>query len=151
MPDGPFAAPSMECAEQFRDGHYFGCIALAQAVLEAVIRHVWQVKLKKKPNQEGSFEKNLAALHKKTFITDGWKTKLGQMWSERHSFHHLRPSVESDQRKLEETARKTLILLYDLEIEFFGYDVREGIVIPHHPEYWSIKEGESLVFRSTEI
>jgi hypothetical protein len=144
--DGPFAAPSMECAEQFRDGHYFGCIALTQAVLEAVIRHVWQVKLKKKPNQEVSFDKNLAALHKKKVISDEWKEKLDQMWAERHSFHHLRPSVESDQRKLEETARNTLLLLNDLEQEFFGFDVNEGVIVPHHPEYWSIREGESLVF-----
>lgn len=146
VPDGPFAAPSVECAEQFRDGHYFGCIALTQAVLEAVIRHVWQVKLTKKSNQEGSFDKNLAALHKKNFISDEWKAKLDQMWSERHSFHHLRPSVESDQQKLEETARNTLLMLNDLEQEFFGFDVNEGVIVPHHPEYWSIKEGESLVF-----
>lgn len=146
VPDGPFAAPSVECAEQFRDGHYFGCIALTQAVLEAVIRHVWQVKLKKKPNQEGSFEKNLEALHKKKFISDEWKVKLDQMWADRHSFHHLRPSVESDQQKLEETARNTLKLLNDLEQEFFGFTLREGMVVPDHPEYWSIKEGESLVF-----
>lgn len=138
VPAGPFAAQSVECAEQFRDGHYFGCIALTQAVLEAVIRHIWQVKLKKKPNQEGSFEKNLEALHKKTFISDEWKTNLHQMWAERHSFHHLRPSVECDQRKLEETARNTLKLLNDLKREFFGFTVRDGMVIPEHPEYWSI-------------
>jgi|GEM_PF-303623 len=146
VPDGPFAAPSVECAEQFRDGHYFGCIALTQAVLEAVIRHIWKVKLKKKPSQEGSFDKNLAALHKKNFISDEWKEKLELMWAERHSFHHLRPSVESDQQKLEETARNTLLMLNDLEQEFFGFDVNEGVVVPHHPEYWSIKDGESLVF-----
>ena len=140
VPDGPFAAPSVECAEQFRDGHYFGCIALTQAVLEAVIRHVWQIKLKKKPNQEGSFDKNLEALHKKKFISDEWKTKLDQMWADRHSFHHLRPSVESDQQKLEETARNMLKLLNDLEREFFGFTLREGIVVPDHPEYWSIKQ-----------
>lgn len=139
VPDGPFAAPSVECAEQFRDGHYFGCIALTQAVLEAVIRHVWQVKLKKKPNKEGSFEKNLEALHKKKFISDERKTKLDQMWADRHSFHHLRPSVESDRQKLEETARNTLKLLNDLEQEFFGFTVQEGMIVPDHPEYWSIK------------
>ena len=146
VPNGPFAAPSIECAEQFRDGHYFGCIALTQAVLEAVIRHVWQIKLKKKPNQEGSFDKNLATLHKKNFINDEWKTKLDQMWSERHSFHHLRPSVESGQQKLEETARNTLLMLNDLEQEFFGFEVNDGMVVPQHPEYWSIKDGESLIF-----
>ena len=146
VPYGPFAAPSVECAEQFRDGHYFGCIALTQAVLEAVIRHVWQVKFKKKPSQEGSFDKNLEALHKKKFLSDEWKTKLDQMWTDRHSFHHLRPSVESDQQKLEATARNTLKLLNDLEQGFFGFTLREGMVVPDHPEYWSIKEGESLVY-----
>jgi hypothetical protein len=120
VPDGPFAAPSVECAEQFRDGHYFGCIALTQAVLEAVIRHVWQIKLKKKPNQESSFDKNLEALHKKKFISDEWKTKLDQMWVDRHSFHHLRPSVETDQQKLEETARNTLKLLHGFQQEYAG-------------------------------
>jgi hypothetical protein len=118
--DSPFAALSVECAEQFRDGHYFGCIALAQAVLEAVIHHVWQIKLKKKPNQEGSFDKNLEALHKRKFISGEWKTKLNQMWAERHSFHHLRPSVESDQKKLEEKARTNLNLLNEIEQEFFS-------------------------------
>jgi hypothetical protein len=118
--EGPFAAPSVECAEHFRDGHYFGCIALTQAVLEAVIRHAWQMKLKKKPNQESSFDKNLEALHKRRFITDEWKTKLNQMWAERHSFQHLRPSVESDQKTLEEKARKNLNLLNELEQTFFS-------------------------------
>lgn len=146
VPYGPFAAPSVECAELFRDGHYLGCIALTQAVMEAVIRHVWQIKLKKKPNQQGEFEKNLEALHKKTFISDEWKSKLDEMWAVRHSFHHLRPSVECDPQKLEEMARSTLILLNDLEREFFGFTVREGMIVPDHPEYWSIKDGESLVY-----
>ena len=145
VPDGPFAAPSVECAEQFRDGHYFGCIALTQAVFEAVIRHIWQVKLKKKPNQEGSFDKHLEALHKKKFISDEWMTKLDQMWAERHSFHHLRPSVEADHLKLEELARNTLKLLNELERQFFGFTLRDGMVVPDHPDDWSIKAGDSLV------
>ena len=37
-------------------------------------------------------------------------------------------------------------LLNDLEREFFGFSVREGIVVRDHPEYWSIPEGESLLF-----
>ena len=137
----------LSATKLFRDGHYFGCIALTQAVLEAVIRQVWQVKLKKKPNQEGSFDKNLEALHKKKIISDDWKTKLDQMWADRHSYHHLRPSVESDQQKLEETARNTLKLLNELEREFFGFSLRDGIIVPDHPEYWSVKGGESLPYK----
>jgi hypothetical protein len=140
VPDVPFAAPSVECAKQFRDGHYFGCIALAHAVLEAVIRHVWQVKFKRKPNREGSFETNLEALHKKKFIGDECKAKLDRMWADRHSYCHLRLSVEFDQQKLEATARSTLALLNDAEKEFFGYTLRDGQVLPHHPEYWSINK-----------
>jgi hypothetical protein len=121
-PNGPFAAPSAECAEQFRDGYYFGCIALTQAVLEAVIRHVWQIKFKKKPNQEGSFDKNVEALHKRKVVNDEWKTELDEMWVERNSFHHLRPSVESDRKKLEEKARNNLTLLNEIEQAFFSAD-----------------------------
>ena len=79
-PNGPFAAPSAECVKQ-----------LTQAVLEAVIRHVWQIKFKKKANQEGSFDKNVETLHKRKVVSDEWKTKLDEMWAERNLFHHLRP------------------------------------------------------------
>lgn len=149
-PDGPFAAPSRECAELFRDGHYFGCIALTQAVMEILVHHAWQIKLKKKPNQKASFEKKLAALQKNNCISDEWKTKLDQMWSERNSFHHLRPSVESDQRKLEETARTILLLLNDLEQEFFGFTVREGAIYPDYPGDWQIEGSQPSVFTRGE-
>ena len=119
-PNGPFAAPSAECVKQFRDGYYFGCIALTQAVLEAVIRHVWQIKFKKKANQEGSFDKNVETLHKRKVVSDEWKTKLDEMWAERNLFHHLRPPVESDQKKLEEKARNNLTLLNEIEQAFFS-------------------------------
>ncbi|MCB1782196.1 MAG: hypothetical protein H6953_18435 [Chromatiaceae bacterium] len=122
-PDNPFEAPSAECTKQFQAGHYFGCIALTQALIEAEIRHIGQIKLKKKPNQKESFEKDLDALHKKNLISDGCKTMLDTMWAERHSFHYLRPLAEYDQRKLEETAKNTLKLLNELEHEFFGFSV----------------------------
>jgi hypothetical protein len=56
----------------------------------------------------------------KKFISGEWKTKLDQMWAGRHSFHYLRPSVESDQQKLEGTARKNLNLLNELEQAFLS-------------------------------
>ena len=124
---GPFASTSIECAKLFRDGHYLGCIALSQVVLEAMIRHIWQVRISKKTNLGTHFDKNLEALHKKKFISDEWKSKLDRMWAGRHSFHHLRPSVKSDQRKLEETARNTLKLLDELEREFFGFTLCEEL------------------------
>ncbi len=78
----------------------------------------------------GTFDKNLEVLHKKKFISDEWQIKLDQMWATRHSFHHLRPSVECDQQKLEEMARALLRLRNDLEREFFGFTVRDGLPRP---------------------
>jgi hypothetical protein len=44
-----------------------------------------------------------------------WTAKLDQLWAERNSFHNLRPSIESEQKKLEEKARSNLTLLNELE------------------------------------
>lgn len=38
IPYTPFAPASAECPLFFRDGHFYGCIALVQAVAEAISR-----------------------------------------------------------------------------------------------------------------
>ncbi|MGH9627338.1 MAG: hypothetical protein ACRD7E_03095 [Bryobacteraceae bacterium] len=119
-PDTPFAAPSAECAEAFRDGHYFGCIALTQALLEAVVQQIYHSKITEGANHDGSFQEHLNALHQRKFISRARKTKLEQMWADRHSFHKLRPSIASDQEELQQRARKSLKLLQKLQEEFFS-------------------------------
>ncbi len=37
IPNAPFSVPSSECSLLFRDGHFFACIALVQAVAEAIV------------------------------------------------------------------------------------------------------------------
>jgi hypothetical protein len=123
----PLAAPSAECAEQFRQGKYFACISLTQAVLEAVIRHVWQINFKKKPDQDSGFARNLESLHKKRLVSDEMKDRFDQIWGERSSFLHLNPTKECDEQKLEELAGNTLKLLNDLEQAFFGVFGRNGV------------------------
>jgi hypothetical protein len=135
--EGPFVPATVECAAQFRDGHYLGCIALAQSVLEAVIRHIWRGQVKKNLVREGSFDKQVAALHKKKLLSDEWKSKLEQLWVERHSIHSLRSSDESDVQELEVKSRDLLRLLTDLGHHFFGSTLSEGKLVPAHPEYWS--------------
>jgi hypothetical protein len=53
--------------------------------------------------------------------------------------------VEADQCTLESMARNNLKLLDELEKEFFGFTIRDGVKIPNHPEYWSVKECEPQV------
>ena len=70
------------------------------------------------------------------------RTKLDQMWTNRHTFLSLRPSEESDRHKLEDMAHHRLMLLNELGDKFFGFAVQDGIVLPNHPAYGAIKEGE---------
>ena len=147
IPFGPFAGPSTECLTLFRDGRYHGCIALAQAVIEADIRHAWQAKMKMKRTKAGSYDSNLKSLCSLGVITIEMKTQLDVLWIERNDFHHLNPGVETDRIKLETIAFKNLQMLADLERRLFGYAVSEGLIVPEHPEYWPVEEpGKVLAF-----
>jgi len=147
VPCGVFGAPSAECIELYRDGHYYGCISLVQAVTEAIVRHVWQVKLCKKKNAGGEFDSNLTSLHKKGFISDEVKTTIAEIWEDRNTFHHLTLSLGKEMRDLEQLAAKKLRLLSEVEKHFFGYDIEDGLVKPHQPEFWNIQpDGSTLVY-----
>ena len=147
VPYGPFAGPSSECLTLFRDGRFYGCIALTQAVIEALVRHVWQTKMKMKRTKAGSDESNLKSLCSLGVINTDLKTRLDLLWIERNDFHHLNPGIETDRNKLEAIALKNLQMLGDLERMFFGYSVNEGMLVPEHPEYWPVEEpGKVLVF-----
>ena len=40
IPNTKFAVASSECSLLFRDGHFYGCIALSQAVSEALVKYI---------------------------------------------------------------------------------------------------------------
>jgi HEPN domain-containing protein len=145
LPDNPFSDTSAESARLFKSGDYYACVALTQAVLEALVHHVWQVNPGKKKPQDSDFPAILTALYRKGVVKEEWKTKLHEIWLNRHKFHHLRASVEADQQALEGMARANLNLLDELKEEFFGYDIQGERVVPNRPEYWSIKEGKPQV------
>src|SRR4051812_24024094 len=93
VPSGPFAAPSAECIELFRDGRFYGCITLAQAVTEAVIRHIYWTEF---PNADRNkflrLPDRLEALQQLGVIRDEVNTKVESIWERRNDFHHLDPS-----------------------------------------------------------
>ena len=139
VPDGVFAAPSTECGRLFRDGYYYGCISLIQAVIEAIVRRVWQVKFCKKKLKAGKFKSNLKSLRSKGFVSDDVKEKIERIWQDRDSFHHLDPHLEKDLRDLEQLAGEKLRLMSEVEQHFFAYDMDSGKIKPHHPEYWDLQ------------
>lgn len=152
VPYGVFGAPSVECIDLFRDGHYYGCISLIQAVTEAIVRLVWQVKCDKKNTSEGKFKDNLDSLHKRGFIKDQLKATIDTIWEGRNSFHHLKLDLENDHRDLEQLAADKLQLLAKVEEYFFDYTIHEGRLKPKYPEYWNVNEsGEVLVYMRSRI
>jgi hypothetical protein len=145
LADAPFAAPIAECTKLVREGRFHACIALAQAVAESAVLLVWRVKLRKRKNQTTDFVKAVEALHSKSLIGDDCKSGIDRLWETRLAVPHLRPSVDSEKRLLEETARTSLGPVNDLAREFFGYSQQDGVIVPNHPEYWSASAEETPV------
>jgi hypothetical protein len=143
MPNVHFAAPSAECSLLFRDGHYYGCIALTQAVAEALVRFLC-TKNSCKPAKD--FEKNVEKLSTRTFISDKVKESLVNIWERRPDYHHLDPIIESDRQKLEELAREKTRLLTEVESEIFEFDIVNGALIPKYPKYWNMRGNQAQVF-----
>lgn len=114
----PFAAPLFECAEHFRRSHYFGCIALAQSLVEGVVQYLSVATFKKKRDRRSSFESTVSALHKQQVLSDDWKSRIEQMWSTRHHFHEWNPVRSVDRQQLEAMATETMTLANDLDREF---------------------------------
>src|SRR5688572_21384410 len=77
IPNTHFAAVSTQCTGLFRDGQFYGCIALTQSVTEALVRFVCQ-KNSCKVSKE--FETNIATLNKRKFLSDELKGHLLKIW-----------------------------------------------------------------------
>lgn len=146
-PNTHFAAVSAQCSLLFRDGHFYGCIALTQAVAEALVKFLCR-KNSWKPAKE--FEANIERLSVRNVISDELKESFLMIWENRDDYHHLNPSIETDRRKLEELAREKARLLAGIESEIFHFAVVNGELVPKHPKYWDISGKQANVFLRLE-
>ena len=137
MPYTKFAPASAECTLLFRDGHFYGCIALSQAVTEAIARFLCQ---KNGWRPASTFEKNIEKLQTRQFISEEMKNKFLKLWSKRDDYHHLNPSIETDRVKLEEIAYEKVLLLKQIESEIFKFSVVNGKLMPENKKYWVLQE-----------
>jgi hypothetical protein len=135
IPFTPFAPPSSECGLLFRDGHFYGCIALTQAVAEALTRFLC-TKNGWKPAKV--FETNLDKLQKRGFISQDIKMKFLNLWQNRDDYHHLNPEIETNLKELENIAFDKILCLKNIEAEIFAFSIDDGKLIPKYPKYWSI-------------
>ena len=128
-----FAAASSECVDLFRDGHFYGCVSLSQAVGEALIRHV-NVCNRCRPS--GEFETNVRTLERRRFITAGVARSCRTLWKNRDDYHHLNPNVERDRSKLERLALSKIRCLAAIEAWVFSHSFRDGTLVIKRPQYW---------------
>lgn len=144
VPFTQFAAASAECTYLFRDGHFYGSIALSQAVVEALVKFLCQ-RNGWKPKK--NFEENVKKLEVRQFISKDMKDKFLRLWEKRDDYHHLNPGVETDRQKLEVLAHEKVLLLKEIEAEVFKFTVINGKLVPENRKYWaSRKDGTAEVF-----
>jgi len=148
VPYTPFAPASSEVTFLFRDGYFLGCIALAQAVTEALARFLCR-KNDWKP--EKKLENNVAKLEKRKFISEEIGNKFLKIWEKRDDYHHLNSNIETEQKKLEEIAYEKVLLLKEIESEIFKFSFINGSLIPENKKYWKLqKNGTVPVFLKLE-
>lgn len=128
-----FVAPSAECSLSFRDGHFYGCIALVQAVAEALVRFIWERNC---CGTEGDLEKRVRTLSMRKFISDKLKRSFLEIWKGRNDYHHLNVNIKKELQELEQLAKTKLQLLSEVENEIFDYGLRGGMLVPKKPKYW---------------
>jgi len=144
----PFAPVSAECTLLFRDGHFFGCIALSQAVAESVARFLCQ-RNGWKPKK--NFEDNMAKLQTRKVISSDMKDKFLRIWEKRDDYHHLNSTIETDRNKLEALAYERVLLLREIEAEVFKFSIVDGKLMPENRKYWDVQSnGKVPVFLKLE-
>lgn len=136
IPFTEFAPVAAECSSLFRDGHFYGAIALSQAVGEGIAKFLCQ-KNGWKPKK--SFEENVVKLETRNFISKTMKEKFLSLWEKRDDYHHLNPSIETDRQKLEALAYEKVAILKEIESEVVKFSIVDGKLVPENRKYWSVQ------------
>ena len=139
-----FTGASSECVDLFRDGHFYGCISLCQAVGEALLRFMCQSNSWR---PAGDFEENLRSLSRRGFIDSTFQERAERLWDRRHDYHHLNPAIVTERAELEEVAFSKIRSLAEMESWVFAYTLHQGAVRPERPQYWpKTEDGKLEVF-----
>jgi hypothetical protein len=159
-----FSTASTECRDMFIDGHFYGCICLAQSVGEGIGKFVlevhregigkqqWPVK-----NAKGVKGKKLLKTlkglkrgtrngHPMCVLTDKCLDAFTRIeGNDRNDFHHLNRNIPIDLAALEQRAEECVTALYDIESELFGCEFGASLT-PNQRQYWRDAEKYTKVF-----
>ena len=143
-PNAHFASVSAECILLYRDGHFLACVALCQAVAEAIVRLMCERS--KFSSISEDYEKNVGNLQKRKIEPDCSKL-FKEIWKGRNDYHHLNPKIPTERSELQDIAKSKIITLHKIESEVFDFSwTKDGAISPRYPKYWDIKNGLLNVF-----
>lgn len=130
-----FAGASSECISLYRDGYFISAVMVSQAVNEGIMRLVAQ----RKGIEGGNHSELVDNLKQKNMISPHCAEASERIrGSFRNDVHHMNPTVA--RIPFQELAKRNLQDLATVEREIFGVDIRDGQLVPHHPEYWDVAE-----------
>lgn len=147
-PNAHFASVSAECILLYRDGYFLACIALCQAVSEAIVRLMCERS--KFTSISNDYEKNVENLQKRNIKPD-CNQLFKEIWAGRPDYHHLNPGIPTEKSKLQEIARSKIATLHKIESTVFEFTIKDSAILPKYPKYWDInKDGLMNVFLRLE-
>jgi hypothetical protein len=136
-PNAHFASVSAECILLYRDGYFLACIALCQAVAEAIVRLM--CKRSKFPSISNDYEKNVENLHKRKIEPD-CNQLFKEVWVGRPDYHHLNPGIPIERNKLRKIGRSKITTLHKIESTVFEFSIKNSAISPKYPKYWDINK-----------
>jgi len=144
-PNTHFAFVSVECINLYRDGYFFACIALCQAVAEAIVRLMCERSTFSSISDY--YEENVKNLHKRKIQPD-CDELLKEIWKERNDYHHLNLNIPNEKSKLQEIAKGKISALHSIESKVFEFAwTKDGAISPRYPKYWDFnKDGLLSVY-----
>lgn len=140
-PNTHFAFVSVECINLYRDGYFLACIALCQAVAEAIVRLMCERSKFNSISQD--FGENIENLHKRAIQPD-CGILFKEIWKDRHNYHHLNPTIPTEKSKLQDVAKSKIIALHKIESKVFEFKILDGAVSPKYHKYWDFNENGML-------
>ena len=115
-PSAQFSAASLECSLLFRDGYFYACIALSQAIAASLVRSLC---LQNGWEPAKNFQNNVEKLCLRAIIPDKAGKFLAKIWEKRNDYYKLNPNLVADRQTLEDLAREKVRLLAEAEKEIY--------------------------------
>jgi hypothetical protein len=137
IPNAHFASVSAECILLYRDGYFLACIALCQAVAEAIVRLMCERS--KFTSISDDYEENVEKLHNRKIKPD-CNQLFKEIWASRHDYHHLNLGIPTERSKSQEIARSKIVTLHKIESTVFEFAIKDGAILPKYPKYWDINK-----------